>query len=87
MEFPLRYLGLIGIKRTTILLFIKNCKSLSFLQGYPVGSRYNYIPDDAGEVSWNTNLDKLPTKPKKSLFIQSAFLGVDGFSLGKRIEM
>ena len=44
-----------------------------FLQRYLVGSRYKYIPNDTAEVSCNTHLNKLPTKPKKSLFNKSAF--------------
>ena len=40
--------------------------------GIPVGSRYKYISNNAAEVSCNTHLDKVPTKPKKSLFNQSA---------------
>ena len=46
--------------------------SRSGLQRYPVGSRYKYIPNDKAEVSCNTHLDKIATKPKKSLFNQSS---------------
>ena len=37
-----------------------------------MGSRYKYILNDTGEVSCNTHWDKLPCKPEKSLFNQSA---------------
>ena len=52
--------------------------SRSLLQRYLVGSRYKYIPNDTAEVTCNTHLDKLPTKPKK-------FLGasLDSFSEDK----
>ena len=46
--------------------------TLSLLQRYLVGSRYKYIPNDTAEVCCITQLDKLSTKPKKSLFNHSA---------------
>ena len=71
----------------SFFFLLKNA-SRSLLQRFPVGSRYKYIPYDKAQVSYNTHLDKLPTKPKKSFFNQSTLKSCgcgEGFFLRGRI--